>query len=114
MITLLDVRQGKIVREIWNRNHGVLSLAFAPDSRTLVSTGFDSKIKLWNIASGQAALTLGHLGPVTSVSFSADGNLMATSGADALVRLWPAASLSEADAEGADATMNADPQDPEN
>ncbi len=75
-----------------------MSLAFAPDSKTLVSTGFNSEIKFWNIASGQAALTLGHIGPATSVSFSADGNLMATSGADAMVRLWRAASLSEADA----------------
>ena len=72
-------------------------MAFTPDSETLASVSWDSTIKLWNVASGETALTLHHLGPVTGVSFSDDGMLMATSGADATVRLWRAASLSQAD-----------------
>jgi WD40 repeat protein len=100
-ITLFDVKQGKIIDRLYGHTSGVVSLAFTPDTKTLASASLDSTVKLWNVATGQTALTVQHLGPATDVSFSDDGRLMATSGADATARLWPAASLSEADGDGA-------------
>ena len=97
-IILFDVKQEKIINRLDGHTSGVLSLAFTPDSKTLASASVDSTVKLWNVATGQIALTLQHLGPATDVTFSNDGRLMVTSGADATARLWPAASLSEADA----------------
>ena len=81
------------------RRCGASSIAFAPDSKTLASASLDSTVKLWNVATGQLALTVQHIGPVTDVAFSNDGRLMVTCGADATARIWPAASLSEADAD---------------
>ena len=83
-------------------------MAFTPDSNTLASASIDSTVKLWNVATGQIALTLQHLGPATGVTFSSDGRLMATSGADATARLWSAASLSEADGDGPSRTRTTD------
>ena len=94
-IILFDVRREKIISRLQASHSN--TLAFTPDSKSLASANADGTIKLWNVATGQVALTLQHIGPVTGVSFSADGKLMATSGADATVRLWPAPSLSEAD-----------------
>ena len=74
----------------------VLSLAFSPDGRTLASAGEGGGLKLWNVATGQVALTLkGHTGSVCGIAFSRDGNLLASCGGDATVRLWPAATFEE-------------------
>ena len=94
-IILFDVRREKIIATLQGQPGS--RLAFTQDSKSLAIASSDGTVKLWNIAIGDVALTLQHIGPVTGVSFSADGKLMATSGADGTVRLWPAASLSEAD-----------------
>jgi len=74
----------------------VLSLVFAPDSTTLASAGDGGTIKLWNLATHEAALTLRRqVGPVYSVAFTRDGTLLASGGSDGDVRLWPAASFDE-------------------
>jgi len=96
-ITLFDVSERKIIGRLQGHMGGVWSAAFTPDSKTLASASSDSTVRIWNLATGQTALTLQHLGPVTAVSFSDGGRLMATCGADATARLWPAAGLSEAD-----------------
>ena len=97
-ITLFDVKQGKIIGRLYGHTTAVMSLAFTPDSKTLASAGQDSTVKLWNVATGQTALTVQHLGPATGVAFSNDGCLMATCGADGTARIWRAAKLSDADA----------------
>ena len=89
-ISLVDVKQATIVRQI--RVEQLQAMAISNDNKTLATAGRDGKIRLWNIASGQTALTLHHIGPATGVSFSEDGTMLATSGADATVRLWPAPS----------------------
>jgi WD40 repeat protein len=67
----------------------VWSVAFTPDGKTLASGSSDSTIKLWNVAAGQAALTLrGHHGSVTGVAFSPDGQLLASSDGQGSIRLW--------------------------
>jgi WD40 repeat protein/serine/threonine protein kinase len=97
-IAMLDVNQPETVRKLQGHVGVVVSLAFAPDSKTLASTSYDGTVRLWNVATGQTALTLQHRGPVTDVVFSNDGSLMVTCGADATAHLWHAASLSESDA----------------
>ena len=95
-VVLYDVRGGRAFPPLKDHAGKVLSVAFAPDDKTLASTSYDGTVKLWNLATRQAALTLiEHTGPVTQATFAPDGKLLAATGADGTVRLWPAPSLQE-------------------
>ena len=54
----------------------------------LASASGDFTIKIWDIASGQSALSLRHTDIVQSLSWSADGNLMVTTSRDKKIRVW--------------------------
>jgi hypothetical protein len=67
----------------------VLSIALAPDSRTLAAGYDQAVIRLWETASGQErARYQGHRGAVTSLAFSADGALLASGGTDRTAMIW--------------------------
>jgi WD40 repeat protein len=68
----------------------VLSVAYAPDSRTLASGGVDQTVRLWDLATGQGRVVLSGLdagGPVLSLAFSGDGNTLAV-GTYSCVTFW--------------------------
>ena len=49
MLRVVEMLTGQEVRQINASHKGVISLAFAPDSRTLASGGADSTILLWDL-----------------------------------------------------------------
>jgi len=72
--------------------NGVTSIAFSPDSKTLVSGGWDDTTRLWEIASG-SELFRQCLNPcddsaIRSVAYSPDGRTLAASGHLGTVLLW--------------------------
>jgi hypothetical protein len=74
----------------------VLSAAFSPDGRLLVSTSasLDPKlnVKLWDTGTWKERAALeGHCGYVHCATFSPEGKTIATCGADLTIRLWNAA-----------------------
>lgn len=90
---LLTALQGE--REI-NRFQGhqstVLSVAFSPDSRHIVSGSDDNTVRLWNATTGEAIGQpfKGHQAGVAAVAFSPDGRYIASGSTDGTIRLWNA------------------------
>ncbi len=68
----------------------VLSVAFSPDSRFLVTTGEDRTARVWDPEDprGAPVVLRGHEGPVWLVGFSQDSRLLATRSEDETIRLW--------------------------
>jgi len=72
----------------------VWNLSFSPDGRRLASAGGreadeQGELKVWDMKTGQEALTMSFIWAVRCVQFSPDGQRLATASAD-LVTLWDA------------------------
>jgi WD40 repeat protein len=63
--------------------------ALSPDGRMLVTTTYDGRIHLWELATGRKrAVLTGHRDSVYAIAFSPDGRYLAGGGADGQVLLW--------------------------
>ncbi len=67
----------------------IFGLAFAPDSKMLISCAGDRTIKLWDVTNGQLLYTLqGHKAPVNTIAATPDGAVLASGSDDKQVMLW--------------------------
>jgi WD40 repeat protein len=67
----------------------VLSVAFSPDGKTIVSGSADQTIRLWDLAGNPIGQPFqGHSASVWSVAFSPDGKTIVSGSADQTIRLW--------------------------
>lgn len=88
-ITLWDVATGQELDTLKGHSNSIVSVAFSPDGKTLVSGSWDHTIKLWYVASGKELKTFnGHSRDVYSVAFSPDGKKVASGSLDSTVKLW--------------------------
>jgi WD40 repeat protein len=92
-IRLWDLADGSLRGIYTGHSAAVSGLAFAPDERTLASSGLDRSVRLWRTGEEgrppAALATLGDQGDrLTCVAFSPDGTLMAAGGVDRTVRVW--------------------------
>ncbi|KZV99938.1 WD40 repeat-like protein [Exidia glandulosa HHB12029] len=74
----------------------VISVAFLPDGRRLVSSSADKTLRIWDIETGNAVIgpLVGHtdLDVVLCVAFSEDGTRLVSGSWDETVRIWDVAS----------------------
>ncbi len=69
----------------------VLSVAFSPDGKRIISGSYDGTAKVWDAESGREPLTLrGHTLPVLRMAFSPDGTRIVSVSRDGTVRIWKA------------------------
>jgi WD40 repeat protein len=71
----------------------IMSVAFSPDGRTMLTCSRDGTLKVWDVASGQERVKIeGHdiYNAIFPVVFSPDGRLIASGSIAGAVRLWPA------------------------
>jgi WD40 repeat protein len=67
---------------------GVLSVAFSPDGKTIVTGSGDNTVKLWNLEGKEIQTLKGHSANISRVAFSPDGKTIATASEDSMVKLW--------------------------
>ncbi|AFY57842.1 WD40 repeat-containing protein [Rivularia sp. PCC 7116] len=67
----------------------ILSLAFSPDDKLLVTGGADGEIRMWELESGKQILNFrGHNDWVSSVAFNFDGKIIASCSHSSAIKLW--------------------------
>jgi len=67
----------------------VLSVAFSPDGRRIVSGSLDNSVRVWDSLTGEVQNILeGHTNSVWSVAFSPDGRRIVSGSLDNSVRVW--------------------------
>ena len=69
----------------------VSSVAFAPDGRTLASTGWDGTVRFWNVATGALATSLATIKEAEGAAgavYSPDGTKLAIGRDSGMVQLW--------------------------
>lgn len=81
--------QTPTVRDLAGHDKEVWALAYTPDGSTLISSGDDHSIKLWDARDGRLLKTLvGHESLVEALAVSPDGKSLASAGFDTTVRVW--------------------------
>jgi WD40 repeat protein len=109
VIYLWETATGREVCRLLNPTADVTALAFSADGRTLASTGYEDKVRLWEVANGtekqQLRVPKGDLpdrlqptgfrvphppaGPFTALAFCPDGKTLLASGRmDNLIYTW--------------------------
>ena len=88
-IIILDGITGSQAAVLSGHTHGVSSITFLPDGKSLVSGSWDGTIKLWDMQTGGVVKTFcGHKKPITSVSVSPDCTVIASGSHDLGICLW--------------------------
>ncbi len=89
-ITLWDVATAREVRQFAGHPIGTISLAFAPDGKTLVSSGYEPVARIWDVATGhEVDRRAGHSSNIVGLAISpADGSVFTISLGDGPILRW--------------------------
>lgn len=105
VVRLWDVTTGKLRWEKEEKTGGATSVAFAPNGKTVASSGYDAIIHIRDAATGNEVSKIlvpedrypvenpwgrkgYNWGGVVSLVYSPDGKLLASAGYDGTIRLW--------------------------
>ncbi len=89
-VSVWDAHTGRI---LWSQNahaERALSVAFAPDGRSLASAGNDNTVRIWQPRTGALIRTLEAPGvqALLTLAYSPDGKSLITGSSDGVTRLW--------------------------
>ena len=87
-LDFVDLRTG-VVTIGQAPNASIITVAFSPDSRTLVSVGDDRQVRVWTTGANQPTETFGgHGGRVTGLTFGTAAHTFYTSSLDGAIFAW--------------------------
>ena len=91
-LRIWDAKGNTIGPPLQGHTESVLSVAFSPDSRRIISGSADETIRIWDAKSGKpiGPPLQGHKNWVYSVAFSRDGRRIVSGSADNSLRIWDA------------------------
>lgn len=87
----LKITLGKVslANTLQGHKNSVLSVTISPDGKTIVSSGGDSTIKLWNFATGKQISSLNaYSQQVNVVAISPDGKTLVSGSDDNTIKIW--------------------------
>lgn len=88
-ISVQSINENKVTLQQKSQEAEVYTLAFSPDSRTLVGGSKDGSIEVWDTSTQRHITTLkGHSSVVSSVDFNPDGATLISECQDGTIRLW--------------------------
>lgn len=90
-IHLWDAATGKAIGCLRGHQRGVVSVAYAPDGKTLASANPFEPIRLWDVAAGKVLRQFGEPHGGMALAFSPDGKTLASACLSGAVRLWDVA-----------------------
>lgn len=98
VLKILDVKSGKILKELCARKDNVISnlfenissIAFSPNGKYVATATYNDKtIRVWNLETDSVVRVFnGHRRAVTSIAFSPDGNRLVSGACDRTVHVW--------------------------
>jgi WD40 repeat protein len=89
VVVLWDTTVGRPVRTLVGHQKAVVSVAFSPDGKQILTGSADTTAILWDPSTGSQIRTFkGHKGTITSAAFSPDGKQILTGSADRTAILW--------------------------
>lgn len=94
-IRIFDLSNLQKKKEWHAHSNSVFTLAYANDSKTLLSASRDARIKAWQVNSNYqlTAEVAAHLYAINHIAFSPDGSYFATASMDKSVKIWDSNTL---------------------
>ncbi len=85
----MPIHEWGVLNILADHRSTVRSIAWSPDSRRIVSGGYDSTVHVWDAATGTLIFTYReHLDPVVTAAWSSDGRHIASVSLDNTIHLW--------------------------
>jgi WD40 repeat protein len=82
------VQSGKRLQSLQGHQAPIGKAQFSLDGRYVISASQDGTARIWDLASGQATMTLTHPAAVISAHFSPDGHRVVTAGLDGTAKVF--------------------------